>query len=255
MHNGYIKLFRKFIETSFFTNSACVHLAIYFLLKCNHEEKKIVFNGKELIIKKGQCITGLHETMVKTGLSIQQIRTAKKTLENIKFLTSKSTNKFSIICIDNYKDYQGNDNKQTNKPITSQQQTNNKPITTNKHYKNDKNEKNTTIGDKIAKVNWDNCKTPQQLIMRFWVKNYLPALYVGYTNGEYKAFITKHGKAITGILNQCRGDVELAYKAIKMTGNNLSGKGLDWTLFAVDRNCSDYVNEIRRKQNAYTNRP
>jgi len=153
MHNGYVKIFRKFLDTCFFNNSNCVHLAIYCLLKCNRDEKTIIFNGKKMIIKPGEFITGVHKISIATGLSTQQIRTAKKTLENVGFLTSKATNKFSLFSIDNYSEYQDLSNKQTNKPITNQQQTNNKPVTTNKNNKNNKKTAVSNYNDNLSKLN------------------------------------------------------------------------------------------------------
>jgi len=172
MHNGYIKLFRKFEETSFFKNSSCVHLAIYLLLKCNHENKKFIFNGKEISLSRGECITGLNSINSATGMSLQKIRTAKKTLVNIGFLTSKSTNKFSVISIDNYNDYQGDSNRQTNKPVTSKQQASNKPVTTNKNDKNEKNEKKTTLAGEEFNSFWQTYpkKTGKGKALESWLK-------------------------------------------------------------------------------------
>jgi len=99
-------------------------------------------------------------------------------------------------------------------------------------------------------VNWAGAKTPQQQIMKFWVFNYLPESYKGYTHKEFKSFIGRYGDHITSILDTCRGDVNMVCKVITMIGKRLSGKGLDWTLKAVDNHCADHAEEIRRITNA-----
>jgi len=116
--------------------------------------------------------------------------------------------------------------------------------------KKPKTKKQVEAGEKT--VNWQNCPRPTQQIMKFWVFNYLPESYRGYTAKEYSTFIGRHGKNITGILNTCRGDVNMACKVILMVGARLGGKGLDWSLNAVEKHASDYVEEIRRIQNAHT---
>jgi hypothetical protein len=72
------------------------------------------------------------------------VRTALKKLENTNEIIIKSTNKFTLITICKYCDYQSteNDVQQTNnKQITNKQQTNNKQITTTKEYKNKENKR------------------------------------------------------------------------------------------------------------------
>jgi len=261
----FIKLFRRFKETSFFKNSHCVHLAIYLLLECNWKDNKIIFNKEELIIKRGQCITGRKKIAIETGMSQQNVRTALNILQKVKFLTSKSTNKFTIISIDNYTQYQTNINQQSNQQVTNNQPTSNQQLTTLEERKKDKNDKKTENDNDILSnlkdkktikdnniVNWDTCKTNIQRIMKFYISTYCPDLYVGYTNKEYAAFVSRNGKAISGILDQCRDNIDIATQVIKDAGAYFSKKGLDWSLYAVDRNCTDYVNEIKRRQNYAT---
>ena len=141
MNTGYIKLWRKFCDTSFFRKPNCVSLAIYLLIKCNHEPKVINFNGKDITIARGQCITGRYALAHTLGMSEQSLRTAMWVLACSGFLTTKSTNRFTIVSIGKYGQYQG---KSTNK-LTNHQPTTNHPSTTSKELKNERREeeKNT----------------------------------------------------------------------------------------------------------------
>jgi len=148
---GYVKLWRKFTETSFFKNSHCVHLAIYLLMDCNHEPKKFIFNGKEETCNRGQTVTGLNKMSFATGISIRSLRTSLDILANVGFLTSKTTNKFRVITIGKYNDYQ---DKPTSN-LTIKRQSNDNQTTTNKNDKNDKNDKNKELYIEFLRF-WDS---------------------------------------------------------------------------------------------------
>jgi uncharacterized phage protein (TIGR02220 family) len=152
MNNGYIKLWRKIIETSFFKKPNALQLAIYLLLEANHKPYQMIYDNQELTIGRGQLTTGLFKMQEHTGLSIQNIRTSLKILVNSQFLTKKSTSKLTIITLCNYNEYQsGPTSKLTSKP-TNEQQTSNKQITTIqevKELKEVKEVKNNTIARAI----------------------------------------------------------------------------------------------------------
>jgi hypothetical protein len=202
--NGWIKLHRKLKETSFYNKPLVLSLFIHLLLSANHKDKKFLWNGKEITIKKGSLITGLFSLSKNTGISIQSIRTALTNLKSTSTITIKSTNKFSIISICNWEQYQGeltstSTNKQqadfkdfnkkskkstskltSKKPqekeckstskLTNNQQTTNKQLTTNKNDKNDKNDKNIlTFGSqnnvKLTQDEYDKLKIEQPYLI------------------------------------------------------------------------------------------
>ncbi len=105
-----------------------VHLFIHLLIHANSEPEK--WHGID--IKRGQLITGLYRLSEATGISMQTVRTCINRLKSTNELTIKSTNKYSIITICNYDQYQDvkyidnkQNNKETNKRTTNEQQTTN----------------------------------------------------------------------------------------------------------------------------------
>lgn len=123
------------MDWEWFYDEKIVKLFIYLLLKANHEEKK--WNG--IVVNRGELATSISELSDKCNLSIQVVRTCLYKLSKSKNVTSRSTNKFTILTICNYDDWQDSDeiiNKQPNNPLTNEQQTNNKQITTTKELKN-----------------------------------------------------------------------------------------------------------------------
>jgi hypothetical protein len=140
MANGYIKLHRSLIKWEWYTDANTLRLFLHCLLMANHSDVK--FRG--VLIKRGSFQTSFQMLSAETGLSIQNIRTSLNKLEVTGELTHQSTTKNSMITVNNYDEYQS-DNKQTNKQLTSDQQTTNIPLTTNKNEKNLKNDKKNII--------------------------------------------------------------------------------------------------------------
>ena len=124
---GFIVLHRKLLEWGWYDNTNMVRLWVHLLLRANF--KDISWHGQ--IIKRGQFITGLEELAHQTGLSLQKTRTCLDRLIECGCITKKSTNKYTIITICKYSDYQDLP-EENNKQITNKQQTNNKEITTSK---------------------------------------------------------------------------------------------------------------------------
>lgn len=132
--NGFIKIHRKLIDWGWYSDYAVKDTFVHLLLTANFRDR--TYMGYE--IKAGQTVIGLKQMSEDTGLSIQQIRTALKKLESTGEITKKSTNKFTIVTIENWTLYQLDDESATN-----EQQTNNKRTTNDQqHLKNDKNDKN-----------------------------------------------------------------------------------------------------------------
>lgn len=116
-------------------------LLITLLMMANHASEEWEWKGNKFKCEPGQFITSLKSIAHKAGVSIQNVRTALLKFEKYEFLTSESTNKNRLITIVNWEFYQANDKDLTSEP-TSDQQAPNKQLTTNKKYKNTKNEKN-----------------------------------------------------------------------------------------------------------------
>ncbi len=134
--SGWIKLHRQIIDSEWFTDVNTNHLFTYCLLRANHKDA----TWRGIDIKRGCFITSLDTLSKETGLTIRQVRTSLDKLKVTSNLTSQPTNKYRLITITNYIKFQ-DDDKQPDKPVTSQRQTNDKPVTTDKNEKNNKNEK------------------------------------------------------------------------------------------------------------------
>jgi len=140
MNPGWIKLHRKLQSWEWYTDSYCVHLFIHLLLSANHKPRK----WRGITIEQGQLVTSRTQLSIETGISEQSIRTTLKKLKSTSELTSKPTNRFTILTIVNWASYQCDEdptNQLINQPA-NQQLTSNQPATNQPSHKNDKNVKN-----------------------------------------------------------------------------------------------------------------
>lgn len=141
MVEGWIKLHRKFLNWEWYKKSDMVHLFIHILLNANHEKK----TWQGINIERGQFLIGRKKLSESTGISEQSVRTCLSRLKSTNEITIKSTNKYSIITICNYDNYQllfNNINQQTNQQIPINQPATNQQLTTTNNKKKEKNDNN-----------------------------------------------------------------------------------------------------------------
>lgn len=155
MHRGYIKLWRKSLDSGIMGNAPLWMFWCWCLMKASHKKTKCMVGYQEVCLDAGQFIFGRHKAAKTLHLSEQTIKTCLNSLKATNNLTIKSTNKYSIITIVNWDSYQQADfednqqsNQQTHQPLTSNQPATNQQLTTYKNIKNNKNEKKEkTIGE------------------------------------------------------------------------------------------------------------
>lgn len=131
---GYIKLWRCLLDNPMAQKPYYAWLWVVLILKANHRPNKFMWNGKIIVIKEGQLITGRRKLSIETGISQSTIEDILKFLESQHQIQQQKTTKFRLITIVEWEKYQNSDSKSNNKATTKQQQAD-----TNKNDKNDKN--------------------------------------------------------------------------------------------------------------------
>jgi len=99
---GWIKIFSKFLQWEWFDKAEMVQLFIYLLLCANY--KDLYWRG--IPVKRGQLLTSRDKISKDTGLTERQIRTCLSRLKTTGEIAVKTTNKYSIITICKYEEYQ-----------------------------------------------------------------------------------------------------------------------------------------------------
>lgn len=152
MEDGWIKIFRLFLEWEWYGDTNMVRLFLHLLLKANYEDKRWL----GIVIKRGQLVTSSLTLAAETHLSRQRVRTCLSRLEHTGEISIKTTNKFSIITICKYGNYQAVNldyQPTTNQQLTNKQPTNNQQSTNNQpQHKNIRNKeiKNNNIDTNVS---------------------------------------------------------------------------------------------------------
>ena len=254
LSSGWIKLYRQLQDCwiwldkePFDKRSAWVDL----LLTANHSDKKILFNGELITIKRGQILTSVRKLSAKWKWSVNKVYRFLKLLESDEMLQKESDKDRTLLTIVNYSIFQcceytnGNSNGNTNGnsyEYTSDTPTETPTNTPTEHkqeckeYKNDKNVKNEKKERKGQAVYYPN----DELL-----------------NNAFKEFLTMRNKikkplatkqALTRMMNKIEklscGDNDLAIKILNQStdhcwqdvyelksdsGVNRTGNsGIDW---------------------------
>lgn len=135
---GFIVIWREIRDSWVWGLPAIQRLiAIELLIEANWRPRRVVTRKGSVMIPRGSCIIGTSEFADRIGVSRQQLRTALINLRNGGFLTSKSTNRGTLVSIVNYDRYQNRNwkgNQQINQENevqpTSSQPTPNQRLTT-----------------------------------------------------------------------------------------------------------------------------
>lgn len=140
MNRGYIRTWRKVLDSGWLKNHKLWVFWSYCLLKASHKEFDAIIGLQVVHLMPGQYIFGLRKASSETGLTIREIRTILDFLRKAGNLTIKTTNKFSVISIINWHIYQTEDSKNdtlNDKPLANKGQ-----HTKTKEHKNKKTPEN-----------------------------------------------------------------------------------------------------------------
>jgi len=152
MERGYVKLWRKTLDSGLLQNATVLQVFIYLLLNTTHKPYRQMVGSSVVDLVPGQIVTGRKAIAKECQLSEQNVRTALKILENLKILTIQPTNKYSIVSFVNWDTYQQEQpatqpasQPSSNQQVTSSQPAGNQQLTTNKNKEQrTKNKKENT---------------------------------------------------------------------------------------------------------------
>jgi len=125
--SGFITLHRKLLDWEWYSDINTKTLFIHCLLKANWEDK----NWKGVDVKRGSFITSYDSLSKETKLTVQQIRTAIFKLTKTQEINIQTTNKYTLLTVVKYDDYQKKDFESTGNQQTNNTQPNKQTTTTN----------------------------------------------------------------------------------------------------------------------------
>lgn len=107
MLGGWASVHRSVIDHWVAAEPELFAVWVRLILEANFEDKKKMFNGSLIEIKRGQLVFGLNAFSAKSGVSVKKLRRHLDLLEKEGMIGRQKTNKFSLISITNYEQYQG----------------------------------------------------------------------------------------------------------------------------------------------------
>lgn len=130
-NEGYIKLFRKLLKSPIWDNEKALKIWLWCLLKATHIERDQLVGQQVVHLEKGQFVFGRSTATDDLNMKESTVYKYMKLLEKLQMISINSNNKFSVISIEKWEDYQIEELKDNNKITTKEQQRN-----TNKNVKN-----------------------------------------------------------------------------------------------------------------------
>ena len=103
--NGFIKLHRKLMHWEWYQDSVVKAVFLHLLLTASFKEG----SWRGVKVHCGQAIVGSQRLASELGLSRQQVRTALKKLTATGEITTRATNKYTVVTITNWAVYQSED--------------------------------------------------------------------------------------------------------------------------------------------------
>lgn len=225
---GWIKLHRKIRDNPIFNDHQLLRLWMICLTEATHKERDQIIGKQTVKLMPGEFVTGryditdLYNSGLKNKDKVKGEKTVFRWLETLEsggFLTIKKTNKFSIISIDKWDFYQGNDSdddQENDHQMTIKRPSNDHQMTTNNNVKNLENEKNDKKKDIMPKLSFSES--------------------VKLTQAEYDRLVSEFGEDVT----KRAIDYLTSYKAekgYKTKSDNLTIRR--WVIEAVTKQKGD----------------
>ncbi|MFC1613887.1 hypothetical protein ACFL5K_01150 [Gemmatimonadota bacterium] len=122
MHRGFIKFYRKELDTGMFKNHKLLAFWLWCHLKAAHKNYTAMVRFQKIQLEAGQFIFGRKKAAYELNMSEGIIRNCLKILKESGEVTVRSTNKFSILTIVNWESEQSGGQEVTSKRPANDQQ-------------------------------------------------------------------------------------------------------------------------------------
>lgn len=124
--NSWVKLYRKLLQSPIFENEKALKIWIWCLLKASYKDREQLVGLQVVNLKSGQFIFGRKKAAEELRMTESIIYKYIKLLEDLQMISIESNNKFSIVTVEKWEDYQIEDLKSNNKVTTSFSKSNSK---------------------------------------------------------------------------------------------------------------------------------
>jgi biotin operon repressor len=132
---GYVKVYRKLLTSAVFDDPVTLKVWMWCLLRANFQPRPIEFAGEQIDLNAGDFITGTFSAADELKMSKSTVWRKLEKLERWGNITVKSGNRFSIITVNKYGDYQNEAfqvRETDGNPVGTQREPSGNPVGTDK---------------------------------------------------------------------------------------------------------------------------
>ncbi|WP_339147664.1 MULTISPECIES: DnaD domain protein [unclassified Sutcliffiella] len=122
--NGWISLHRKLLNSNIFNNEKLLKVFIYCLLKASHSDYEQIIGLQKVGVLPGQFVFGRKKAALELNMKESTVWKYMKLLEQVRSLELNSNNKFTLVTVVNWGEYQNSNELGDNKGTTEEQQSN-----------------------------------------------------------------------------------------------------------------------------------
>ena len=138
--NGFVKFHRKITKWEWYQDANTFRLFFHLIMKANWKDGRFLGHA----VPRGSLVSSIGHLAEDLNLSVRNVRTSLEHLKSTGEIEIKTTNRFSLITVINYRLYQDKDSEST-----INRQTTDKQLTTieqrNKETKKQRNNNNTPL--------------------------------------------------------------------------------------------------------------
>lgn len=135
MERGYLKLYRKTLDSAVWDNPRLWRFWSWCLLRANYKERTVMVGMQAIPLKPGQFVYGRARAARETGLSERSCRTCLNAMKKLEKVTTGTTSRYTIITIVKWGSYNPKDeacDQQTGQEVTSNRPAGDPQVTTDK---------------------------------------------------------------------------------------------------------------------------
>lgn len=136
------------VDWEWYSDTNTFRLFFHLLLTANSEDKR----WQGIVVKRGQVVISYDTIKKSIGLSLQQARTSMSKLISTSEITKQVTNKYTIVTISKYEEYQQNPKAEQQAKQQAKQQANNKQATSDPTPEQQQHKKNKKKEDKEEQI-------------------------------------------------------------------------------------------------------
>ncbi len=116
---GFALLHRKIMDVPFYKDAEASHLWVHLILKAKHAPESVLTDIGEMLVKRGQLLSGRNALAFETGLKADRVQYLLRKFQKLGMVSWVSHGKFSVFTIVKYDDYQSNSVPADYQKITS----------------------------------------------------------------------------------------------------------------------------------------